>query len=323
MPTHSQLPPVQSFTRPSSRMDVVAPAPASQSNPFIPTSRSVPPSERIIAPLPTKAHAPSHKIQPQPQPAPRTPSPPLEVEVGMELAVPLNDTESGKNERTSIFPTGLARKPSFSALPDPSPLRKSTRSVGGGGLERGKSVERGDRISVHATTTPGTTNTHSKERGSVRASSGWFKSKTALERTPSSAVASVHGLMTTAEKLALKSGSSLDTDEKTTLNTAKNAAIGAVGSGGVKRKSELLEKSPGKTGPERAAKSQMKDDGTFAGDLAKRLTTTTPSAAPLDAQKPTVATTSSGQRLKTLVEVTTPKNRLRLRNRVRNPLRWT
>jgi hypothetical protein len=230
----------------------------------------------------------------------------------MELAVPLNDTESGKNERTLIFPTRLARKPSFSALPDPSPLRKSTRGVGGSGVERGKSVERDDRISVHATTTPETTNTNSKERESVRASSGWFKPKTALEITPFStaaAAASAQGLMTTAEKLSLKSGSSLDTDEKTGLNTAKNATIGVVGSGGMKRKSELLGKGPGKPGSERAVKSQKKDDGTFAGDSAKRLTTTAtmPSAAPLDVQKITAATTSSGQRSKTPVEAITPK----------------
>jgi hypothetical protein len=60
----------------------------------------------------------------------------------MELAVPLNDTESGKNERTSIFPTGLARNPSSSALPGPSPLRKSTRGVGGTCVERGNEVIR-------------------------------------------------------------------------------------------------------------------------------------------------------------------------------------
>jgi hypothetical protein len=302
--THPQLPPMQSFTRPSSRMDV-APAPPPVNAPVL-TSRSVPPSERIIAPLPIKSHAQSHKVPPPP----RTPSPPREVEVGMELDVPLNDTESGK-ERTSIFPIGLARKPSFSALPDPSPLRKSTRGVGG--VERGKSIERGDRISVNATT-PGTANIHSKERGSVRASSGWFKPKTALDRTPSSttavavanAAAAASTGLTTAEKLALKSGSSLDTDEKTALNTAKNAAIGAVGSGGgVKRKSDLIERSPMKPGPERAAKSQKKDDGTFAGDSSKRFKTTTPVSAPVDGQKSAAIT--SGQRSKTPVEAIAPK----------------
>jgi hypothetical protein len=89
------------------------------------------------------------------------------------------------------------------------------------------------------------------------------------------------------------------------LNTAKNAAIGTVG-GGVKRKSELLEKRPGKAGPERAARSQKEDDGTFAGDSAKRLTTTSTTAAPLDSQKAS-ATTTSGQRSKTPVEAVTPK----------------
>jgi hypothetical protein len=118
IPTHRQLPPTQSFARPNSRMDVVAPAPATNTSTL--TSRSVLPSERIIAPLPTKSHAQSNLVQAQA--APRTPSLPQEVDVGIEFAVPLHDTESGKNERTSIFSTGLARKPSFSLLPD---LRKA------------------------------------------------------------------------------------------------------------------------------------------------------------------------------------------------------
>jgi hypothetical protein len=46
MPSQPKLLPVQSFTHPSSRMDVVAPAPAPQINPFVPTSRSMPPSEQ-------------------------------------------------------------------------------------------------------------------------------------------------------------------------------------------------------------------------------------------------------------------------------------
>lgn len=156
--------------------------------------------------------------------------PESEPSIGMELDVPLNDMTSGP-----FFPTGASRKPSFASLPDPSPLRKSTKLVV---AEKERSRER-----VNSTTSGS-----GGAAKAVRGSSGWFKN---VARTPTS-----NGL-TSMEKLALRKE---DTDEATAANTAANAATGLAtlpssstvtpnltvvpASTGVKRKSDLISASP-------------------------------------------------------------------------------
>ncbi|KIM25106.1 hypothetical protein M408DRAFT_223588 [Serendipita vermifera MAFF 305830] len=198
-------------------------------------------------------------------PAPRTPSPaPIESdEMDVEVEVPLNDTTiskpSGPIFPTSTAPLTLSRKPSFAALPNPSPMRKSVR---------GDATTPHTRVST-ATGAPG------------QRTSGWFKGTTPAAATTSEKKSVEKGA---AAKMVAKVPVKLDTDEKTAANTAANAALGAVPvvpvastaaakpaapkTNTLKRKSDVLGETATSgtesAGEERASKSTKKAGQKFA-----------------------------------------------------------
>ena len=193
----------------------------------------------------------------------RTPSPPparVEMdEMEVEVEVPLNDTTEVSIKPISLgsttvplFPIAstlsLSRKPSFAALPNPSPMRKSVR---------------GDTTTPHARSRSSAATGPSGHR-----TSGWLKG---TATTPASATAD--------KKLsAKKAKDGLEQDEKTAANTAANAALTAASiapvvqaapatnskppSNNLKRKSEVA--SGAESGEERASKASKKDGKTFA-----------------------------------------------------------
>jgi len=252
-----------------------------------------------IHPISAPAAAPSSTLPKHTLPAIlRTPSPPAkaepdDIDMEVEVEVPLNDATITlpKTATAPIFPTAgslsLSRKPSFAPLPNPSPVRKSMRgptagtsdSTGHGNASRSSAMLSTTPHSRSSSAVSSINNSHNV-RTSVAAggqrSSGWFKSIS----TPASAKA---GTSTgTTEKKILKA---LDTDEKTALNTAANAAIGVVstatikasgngrgeGAIGLKRKSEAMDvvesTSTGavdSAGEERASKAIKKTGKSFA-----------------------------------------------------------
>jgi len=143
--TKRPLPPLPKLASAVSLTPLEQPQPLEQavesSMPWAVSCTSIPPSAKYVA----KEN--SHVSQPQPPIVPivTTAPPPVPTLSAVptalapvpvqEITVPLNDTkplaavpQAGTSEAPSIFPT-VVRKQSYATLPEPSPLRKSTRNI--------------------------------------------------------------------------------------------------------------------------------------------------------------------------------------------------
>lgn len=211
-----------------------------------PSTYERPPSRAAVEPKqPVAVSAESQKPKVPVPAALRTPSPiPISADDGddmvVDVEVPLNDLTMPLNDTTSLFPSILNRKPSFAALPGPSPLKRSSRGTSLANFHHsdGEGSSRASSGTALTFTKPPSANNGT--RSSVRPSSGWLKSAAAARDRTTSIQGGVPKI-----------------SNETALNTAANA-VGA--SSGFKRKSEHGDVSAA----ERAPKVQKTQNTSFA-----------------------------------------------------------